>query len=69
MGRAAVLEAFAQAAKDSVADVPACFVDAGTEHGVAEDPELATLAIGGTTFREVLGNWFFGRPGPIKMVE
>ncbi len=66
--RAYMLE-FAAAVRKSLEPVSAAFSPATATHAIAVNEQFWSLHIGGHSLREVLGNWFFGRPGPIKLIE
>jgi len=66
--RAYMLE-FAAAVRQSLEPVPAAFSPATTTHSILGNAQFWTLRIAGQSLRDLLGNWFFGRPGPIKLIE
>jgi hypothetical protein len=66
--RAYMLE-FAAAMRKSLESVQAAFSPAITTHGILVNEQFWTLRIAGQSLRDLLGNWFFGRPGPIKLIE
>lgn len=38
-------------------------------HAIAIHPPFSTLAVVGQTLQQMLGAWFFDRPGPMKVIE
>lgn len=66
--RAYMLE-FAAAVRQSLESVQAAFSPATTTHSIVVHEQFWSLRIAGYSLRDVLGNWFFARPGPIKLIE
>jgi len=60
---------FGAAVRASLDPVGAAFSPAKTGHGILVDREFWSLAINGVSLREALGNWFFGRAGPTKLID
>jgi hypothetical protein len=63
------ISTFGEAVRASLKPVSAAFSPATRTHGLLTDEKFWTVRINGLSFREVLGNWFFGRPGPVKAIE
>lgn len=66
--RAYMLE-FAAAVRKSLEPVQAAFSPATATHALVVNEQFWSLQIAGHSLRDVLGNWFFSRPGPIKLIE
>ncbi len=66
--RAYMLE-FAAMVRQSLEPVPAAFSPATATHGIVVNEQFWSLRIAGHSLRDVVGNWFFARPGPIKLIE
>ncbi|MFN4218778.1 MAG: pectin acetylesterase-family hydrolase [Candidatus Bipolaricaulia bacterium] len=66
--RAYMLE-FAAAVRRSLEPVLAAFSPATATHSIVTNEQFWNLRIAGYSLRDVVGNWFFGRPGPIKLIE
>ena len=66
--RAYVAE-FGAAIRESLDPVAAAFSPATSTHGLLMNAKFWTITIEGTPLVDVLGNWFFNRPGPTKLIE
>jgi hypothetical protein len=60
--------AYAQAVRQSLRDVPAYFVTANGTHTALLNTRFSQAAIGGQTLATTIGNWYFGRPGNVQLV-
>jgi hypothetical protein len=60
---------FAFAVRESLNDVPAAFSPRTNTHGVLPYTRFTGLKVNGFSLQQLLGNWFFGRPGPIKQIR
>ena len=61
---------FGAAVRASLENVDAAFSPTTISHGLLTDPNFSMTRIGGLNLAQVLGNWFFSRPGqPIKAIE
>ncbi|MEW5987817.1 MAG: pectin acetylesterase-family hydrolase [Chloroflexota bacterium] len=61
-------EVFAPAVRDSLATVTVAFSPAGTNHGLLSHDTFHTLLVNGYSLEDIVGNWEFGRPGPLKVI-
>lgn len=66
--RAYILE-FADAVRSSLEPVRAVFSPATPTHSLVANRLFRMPHIAGHSLQETLSNWFFDRPGPIKLVE
>ena len=55
--------------RKSLGDVESAFSPATRTHSLLANDSFGVLSIEGYTLREVLGNWFFNRSGPTKLIE
>ena len=62
------INTFGEAVRASLEPVSAAFSPATRTHGLLSDEKFWTMRINGLSLRDVLGNWFFGRPGPVKVI-
>jgi hypothetical protein len=60
---------FATAVRASLNDVEAAFSPRTNTHGVLPYKRFTGLKVNGFSVQQLLGNWFFERPGPIKEVR
>ncbi|MCI0618792.1 pectinacetylesterase family protein [bacterium] len=60
---------FAAAIRDSLSDVNAAFSPRTNTHGVLPYQRFTGLKINGFSLQQLIGNWFFNRPGPIKEIK
>ena len=60
---------FAFAVRESLSSVDAAFSPRTNTHGVMPYKKFTSLQINGFTLQELLDNWFFGHPGPIKQIK
>ncbi|MCI0446715.1 pectinacetylesterase family protein [bacterium] len=60
---------FAAAIRDSLSDVNAAFSPRTNTHGVLPYQRFTGLKINGFSLQQLMGNWFFNRPGPIKEIK
>ncbi len=67
--RNAYLSTFRTAITSSLGPVTGVFSPRVGDHGLVFSPDFNVRALEGTTYREALGNWYFERQGPKKLVE
>ncbi|NOU27071.1 MAG: hypothetical protein HOO96_04110 [Polyangiaceae bacterium] len=67
--RNAYLSTFRTAITSSLGPVTGVFSPRAGDHGLVFSPDFNVRALQGTTYREALGNWYFERQGPKKLVE
>ncbi len=67
--RAAYLSTFRNAITSSLGPVTGVFSPRAGDHGLVFSADFNVRALDGTTYREALGNWYFERQGPKKLVE
>jgi hypothetical protein len=67
--RAAYVDAFAAEMRRTLEPLPAVFAADRAFHGALENATFWSVLIDGTSLREAIGNWFFGRAGPIHLIE
>ena len=60
---------FAGAIRDSLEPVNAAFSPRTNTHGVLPYKRFRALRVNGLSLQQILGNWFFERPGPVKIVK
>lgn len=65
----AVADLFAAAVRDSLSNVSAAFSPRTNTHGVLPYQRFTGLKVNGFSLQQLLGNWFFNRPGPIKQIR
>ena len=66
---AQIANLFALAVRDSLQPVDAAFSPRTHTHGLLPYPRFSTVKINGFSLRDVLGDWFFDRTGPIKIIK
>lgn len=64
-----VVDAFAAAVRSSLVPVDAAFSPRTFTHGLAPYTKFNNLKVSGVTLRSLLGNWFFDRSGPVKIIK
>lgn len=67
--RNAYLNTFRAAITSSLGPVTGVFSPRAGDHGLVFSNDFNVRALEGTTYREALGNWYFERQGPKKLVE
>lgn len=60
---------FALAVRESLSNVEAAFSPRTNTHGVMPYKKFTGLQINGFSLQELVGNWFFGHPGPVKQIK
>ena len=65
----ALADLFAAAVRDSLSEVNAAFSPRTNTHGVLPYQRFTGLKINGFSLQQLIGNWFFNRPGPIKEIK
>jgi hypothetical protein len=60
---------FAAAVRDSLTDVPAAFSPRTNTHGILPYNRFTGLKVNGFSLHQLVGNWFFNRPGPVKQIK
>ena len=64
-----IVNYFAAAVRRSLVPVHAAFSPRTNTHGLAPYTRFNSVKISGWSLRRVLGNWFFDRPGPKKVIR
>jgi Pectinacetylesterase len=64
-----VADLFADAVRKSLAPVNAAFSPRTVSHGVLPYTRFNSLQISGISFQQILGTWFFDRPGTVKVIK
>jgi O-palmitoleoyl-L-serine hydrolase len=64
-----VADLFAHAVRDSLTDVSAAFSPRSFTHGLSPYTKFHTRKIDGLSLRDVTGNFFFERSGPVKLIQ
>jgi O-palmitoleoyl-L-serine hydrolase len=60
---------FASNVRESLIPVEAAFSPRTWSHGLLPYASFNSLKVNGVSLRQVLGNWFFDRSGPVKLVQ
>lgn len=60
---------FAAAVRDSLSNVDAAFSPRTNTHGVLPYQRFTGLKVNRVSLQQLVGNWFFNRPGPIKEIK
>ena len=64
-----IADLFASAVRDSLSNVDAALSPRTNTHGILPYRLFRGLKVNGFSLQQLLGNWFFGRPGPIKQIK
>jgi O-palmitoleoyl-L-serine hydrolase len=64
----AYIQRYMQLVRESLQDVPAAFGPILGAHMALQNERFQSAVIDGHSFAETLGNWYFGRPGPVKLI-
>jgi hypothetical protein len=64
-----VANAYAGAVRNSLVPVDAAFSPRTFTHGLAPYTKFNSQKVNGVTLRSALANWFFDRPGPVKVIK
>jgi hypothetical protein len=67
-GESAYAAAYATALRESLEPVAAAFSSDAWLHGLLMGAAFWLSSVEGVSFRDTVGNWFFGRAGPIKVI-
>lgn len=67
-GAQAYLDAYERGVRESLKDVPAAFCPSINVHTSLENERYHTAIIDGHPLAETLATWYFGRPGPVKLI-
>jgi len=62
-------ELFAAAVRQSLRSVPAAFSPRTPTHGLLHTSKFGELKVDGFSLNQILGNWFFSKSGPVKIVD
>jgi O-palmitoleoyl-L-serine hydrolase len=62
-------DTFASAVRQSLVPVSAAFSPRTWSHGLLPYASFNSTKVNGVSVRQVLGNWFFDRPGPVKVIQ
>jgi O-palmitoleoyl-L-serine hydrolase len=60
---------FAKAVRDSLIPVPAAFSERKSNHVLIDSYGFFRAKVGDSSLRDVLRNWFFDRPGKVKVIQ
>lgn len=60
---------FASAVRDSLEHVSAAFSPRTHTHGILPYNKFSGVKINGQSLRDIVGNWFFNRSGPVKIIQ
>jgi hypothetical protein len=60
---------FATEVRESLVPVEAAFSPRTWSHGLLPYTRFNSVKVNGVSMRQVLGNWFFDRPGPVKLIQ
>ena len=64
-----VANLFSSAIRDSLKPVAAAFSPKAHSHGLMHSRKFFTVKIQTQSLQDVIGNWFFDRPGPVKLIQ
>lgn len=60
---------YAKLLRDSLIPVSGAFCPRTETSRITDREEFWTIKVNGYSFADVLGNWFFDRPGPVKIID
>ena len=66
--QAAYMNQYAASLRDSLKDVTAVFSPSAGIHTALTDDNFTAIKANGYDFQQILGNWYFGRSGPIRVI-
>ena len=64
----AYMNQYAASARQSLQNVTAVFSPSAGIHTALTDDNFTAIKVNGYDFGQLLGNWYFGRPGPIRII-
>lgn len=66
--QAAYMNQYAASLRDSLQNVTAVFSPSAGIHTALTDDNFTAIKINGYDFQQLLGNWYFGRSGPVRII-
>jgi len=66
--QAAYMNQYAASLRDSLQNVTAVFSPSAGIHTALTDDNFTAIKVDGYDFQQILGNWYFGRPGPLRVI-
>jgi hypothetical protein len=66
--QAAYMTQYATAVRQSLKDVTAVFSPSAGVHTALVDDNFTAIKVNGYDFQQILGNWYFGRSGPVRVI-
>ena len=66
--QAAYMNQYAASLRQSLQNVTAVFSPSAGIHTALTDDNFVNIKINGYDFQQILGNWYFGRSGPIRVI-
>ncbi|HUH96805.1 MAG TPA: pectin acetylesterase-family hydrolase [Anaerolineales bacterium] len=66
--QAAYMTQYAASVRESLKNVTAVFSPAAGIHTALTDDNFTAIKVDGYDFQQLLGNWYFGRSGPIRII-
>jgi hypothetical protein len=68
-GESAYVDTFINVIKSTLQPLPAAFAPNVLDHGLAADRSFWMIRIANLSLRDLFGNWYFNRPGPVKLIR
>ena len=66
--QAAYMMQYAASLRQSLKSVPAVFSPSAGIHTALTDDNYTAIKVNGYDFQQLLGNWYFGRSGPVRVI-
>ena len=66
--QAAYMNQYAASLRDSLKNVTAVFSPSAGIHTALTDDNFTAIKVNGYDFQQILGNWYFGHSGPIRII-
>jgi len=66
--QAAYMNQYAASLRQSLQNVTAVFSPSAGIHTALTDDNFTAIKVGGYDFQQLLGNWYFGRSGPLRVI-
>jgi len=66
--QAAYMTQYAASVRQSLKAVPAVFSPSAGIHTALADDNFTAIQVNGYDFQQILGNWYFGRSGPVRVI-
>ncbi len=66
--QAAYMTQYAASLRQSLKSVPAVFSPSAGIHTALTDDNFTAIKVNGYDFQQLLGNWYFGRSGPVRVI-